>query len=85
MNPYEPPQAGNEPIPVQRRKKLIVAVAVAAAGLIIGAGAPFYMVRLQTIRQVQAARQAEQAARAEALRAREAALKAEGQQNPSAP
>ena len=89
MNPYEPLQAQtvNERIPAQRRRKLIVALSLAVwAGLIIGGMVTFFMMRIHVTRVAQAeSMRAIQAAEVAELRAREATLKAESEQNSSVP
>ena len=79
MNPYEAPQAGDEPIPVPRSTKLIVAVTRAVlAGMIIGGVATFYIVRSESARMQKAtAIRAQKAVEANVRKAEEAASKAE--------
>jgi hypothetical protein len=79
VNPYEAPQTGDDRIPRLPRRSLVVVVSLAvAAGIIVGGGLTFYHARAERARAIAAAMiRAEQAAQAEALRAREAALKAE--------
>lgn len=87
MNPYEPPHTADEQIPQQRRRKRFIAWGlIIAAGLIIGGAVTFFMVRIQATRAMQAElMRARQAAEVAELRAREAALQAEDEQNSSAP
>ena len=81
VNPYEAPQNADEQKPEHRKRKLIVVVAVAVgAGLIVGGVSTFHMVQVERARALEAVViRAKQAAKAEALRAREAALKAKNQ------
>ncbi len=81
MNPYEAPSPADDRMPTQRRRKLIVGVAMAVgAGMIIGGMAMFYVVRIQATRAAQAEfMRARQAAEVAERRAQESALKAESQ------
>jgi len=87
MNPYEAQQTGSDRKPATRRRKWPVVVAVFLAGfLAIGGMAMLIMFRVERALAMQVkANRAEQAAQAEALRAREAASKAESVTEPSTP
>ena len=83
MNPYETPHTADEQIPQHRRRKMYVAWGlIFAAGLMVGGMVTSFVVRVQATRAAQAE---SMRARQAAERAREAALKSEGKQNPSAP
>ena len=86
MNPYDPPRTTDERIPAQRRRKLIVALSLTVAvGMIIGGMVTLFIVRVAAARAMQAESiRARQAAEVAELRVREAALKAESEQNSSA-